>query len=624
MARIYCLLLCLALFAGCQKNEPVEVVLELSKHELVLDASGEEERMIAVHCNGDWTVERDSVWVRTDFLRARGNLTFAVSVDVHRGLDDRSAKLTFRSNGKVDTLNVIQKGKNTITLSPKRHTVPQEGGLVSVGVKSNITYGVDIPAEFRTWIARIQGTRAMKELTFDFSVARNDSAEIRYGYIIFSGNAVKDTIYIRQEQCDRLRFMRRTYDANSAGDTLTVELKTNMEYDISFIPDTVKWLKKIDSRALSYDKLFFSIERNGTSALRSAAIVAKARTGGLADTLHIRQANMTSIFLSQKVFDVAQKGDTISVEVKSNEECNAVIPAEFPWITLVPETRSMTAKGYKFAISANETADSRKGYIVFANNTASDTVYVNQAQKKTFPPFIIEKVDTLTFKMIYVEGDTFKMGATPEQGQDPHGDELPVHSVALTGYYIAEFEVTQGLWKAVMGNNPSAFQKVGKDKDKYPVENVSWNDIREFLVELNRLTGKEYDLPTEAQWEFAARGGKKRAANKYSGSQNLVEVAWFKDNSSQTTHIVGKKKANALGLYDMSGNVSEWCNDRWGSYSSRFLQTDPTGPDNGYTRIIRGGGWKDEAKACRVSARASDNPGRKADNWGFRIVLNVR
>ena len=198
-------------------------------------------------------------------------------------------------------------------------------------------------------------------------------------------------------------------------------------------------------------------------------------------------------------------------------------------------------------------------------------------------------VGGVTFTMVHVQGGTFTMGCTSEQGGDCWDDEKPAHSVTLSDYYIGETEVTQALWRAVMGSNPSYWKG-----DNLPVEKVSWDDCQTFVRKLNQMTGKTFRLPTEAEWEYAARGGNKSLGYKYSGSNTLSSVAWYDGNSSNNTHPVKGKQPNELGLYDMSGNVWEWCQDRYGSYNSSS-QTNPAGASSGSYRVCRGGSWIDNA-----------------------------
>lgn len=224
-------------------------------------------------------------------------------------------------------------------------------------------------------------------------------------------------------------------------------------------------------------------------------------------------------------------------------------------------------------------------------------------------------VNGVSFEMKKVEGGTFTMGATSEQS-DPYSDEKPTHRVTLSSFLIGKYEVTQELWKAVMGNNPSYFKG-----DNLPVEKVSWDDCQKFISRLNSLTGKRFRLPTEAEWEYAARGGNKSRHYKYSGSDNLDAVAWYDGNSNEKTHPVGIRFSNELGLYDMSGNVWEWCQDRYGDYSSS-PQTNPTGPSSGSCRVFRGGSWFGNAGRCRMSIRGDDYPGYRCYDLGFRLVLS--
>lgn len=222
----------------------------------------------------------------------------------------------------------------------------------------------------------------------------------------------------------------------------------------------------------------------------------------------------------------------------------------------------------------------------------------------------------LTANMVYVSGGTFTMGATSEQGSEAEDDEKPVHSVTLSSFYICKYEVTQALWQAVMGSNPSKWKG-----DDLPVETVNWDDCQTFIRKLNALTGKNFRLPTEAEWEFAARGGNNSRGYKYAGSNNIGDVAWYDDNSGSKTHVVGTKSPNELGIYDMSGNVWEWCQDWYGSYSSAS-QTNPTGASSGSCRVLRGGGWSYRARSCRSSFRLISTPDYRNYIRGLRLVLS--
>lgn len=224
-------------------------------------------------------------------------------------------------------------------------------------------------------------------------------------------------------------------------------------------------------------------------------------------------------------------------------------------------------------------------------------------------------VNGVSFTMVAVKGGTFTMGATSEQ-TGAKSDESPTHLVTLSDYYIGETEVTQELWQAVMGSNPSDFT----GNLQRPVERVSWNDCQTFITKLNALTGETFSLPTEAEWEYAARGGNKAQGYLYSGSNTISDVAWYTSNSSNTTHPVKTKQPNELGIYDMSGNVWEWCSDWDGSYSSS-AQTDPVGPSSGSNRVLRGGSWNHSATCCRVAYRNANTPTFVYYSYGLRLSL---
>ena len=238
----------------------------------------------------------------------------------------------------------------------------------------------------------------------------------------------------------------------------------------------------------------------------------------------------------------------------------------------------------------------------------SATTGMSQAQK--------DIIQNLINNMVYVEGGSFTMGATPEIGIDEiekawHmdlDDEKPTHLVTLSSFSISKYEVTEEEWEAVMGANPSKGAK-------FPVGFVSWNDIQVFIRKLNAMTGKKFRLPTEAEWEYAARGGNRSRGYKYSGSNDINSVAWFE----YPTHEVGGKQPNELGLYDMTGNVLEWCQDWYGGYSSSS-QTNPAGPSSGKERVVRGG-WAGAGPWCfHVSFRTAWKPTYRAGGHGFRLA----
>jgi formylglycine-generating enzyme required for sulfatase activity len=221
-------------------------------------------------------------------------------------------------------------------------------------------------------------------------------------------------------------------------------------------------------------------------------------------------------------------------------------------------------------------------------------------------------------KMIFVEGGTFWMGSTEEQGDDCFDDKRLFSKVTLKGFKIGKYPVTQAQWVRIMGSNPAANAQGGD----YPVENVSWYEAQEFCERLNVATGGNYRLPTEAEWRYAARGGNKSQQKKYSGANDfkeLKEVTWRMRNSDRHTHPVGKKEPNELGLYDMSGNVWEWCSNWYSDYPAT-PQENPQGPLQDSIRVLLGGSWVGDAKNCRVSNRDDIAPGFRSICVGFRLV----
>lgn len=244
-----------------------------------------------------------------------------------------------------------------------------------------------------------------------------------------------------------------------------------------------------------------------------------------------------------------------------------------------------------------------------------ETINVIHGGVKTYKIELGMVMDPLKDDMVFIKGGTFKMG--DEQGRG-NWEEKPVHTVSVSDFYIGKFEVTQSQWKEIMGDNPSHFS----DCPTCPVERISWEEVHQFLDKLNQLSGKKYRLPTEAEWEYAAKGGTKSGNFIYSGRSNVNFVAWHSGNSGNKTNPVGQKEPNELGLYDMSGNVWEWVSDWFESYTSE-PKINPQGPEEGDFKVVKGGSWFGNIATNRVSCRGSDEPVNKRSYVGFRVALSA-
>ncbi len=287
--------------------------------------------------------------------------------------------------------------------------------------------------------------------------------------------------------------------------------------------------------------------------------------------------------------------------------------------------------GDKYTISLDISKDGGKTYLLVPSSVTGDIGklissgtnkrivwdVLKDVEKLVGPDFVF-KVKGVSgggtefgIEMIFVKGGTFQMGDTFGDGDS---NEKPVHTVTVGDFYMSKYEVTQKTWKSVMGNNPSHFSGC----DDCPVEQVSWNDAQEFIRKLNQKTGKKYRLPYEAEWEYAARSGGK--SEKYSGGANLDAVGWYNGNSGSKTHPVGQKQPNGLGLYDMTGNVWEWCEDWYSdSYYSQSPSYNPKGPGSGTSRVLRGGSWFWIPRFVRASVRFGFIPDGRNDIGGFRL-----
>lgn len=282
------------------------------------------------------------------------------------------------------------------------------------------------------------------------------------------------------------------------------------------------------------------------------------------------------------------------------------------WEEVISSKVSSNTEGSTTYDEINITAVDAKFIRVDLISTSAPSSHIFQASINELEVYSSNGDTGTAIEMVTVQGGSFDMGSTSGTSL-----ERPVHKVTLSSFEIGKYEVTQAQWEAIMDSNPSEFKGAN-----LPVENVSYGNALTFISKLNEQTGLEYRLPTEAEWEFAARGGVLTGSTIYSGSASLSEVAWYDGNSASKTHDVGGKNANELGIYDMSGNVWEWCNDWCDDYSAGDA-VDPQGPASGSLRIYRGGSWSGTSSGCRVSSRARANSGWKGTKLGFRLARSL-
>ena len=373
------------------------------------------------------------------------------------------------------------------------------------------------------------------------------------------------------------------------------------------------WLTvKPESGSSGSTRVTLVATENTSRESRTAALT--VQSGDITKKIEVSQSASNPEFsLDTNNLEFTSDSGSKTFEIVSNTSWK--VSSSQTWCSVSPFSGSNDGT-ITVRVDENSSTLERTATITVESETITRTLFVTQsgATHQTSQDRIFA-VSGVQFKMIAVEGGTFTMGATSEQGVDADGNEKPSHQVTLSNYYLGETEVTQELWQAVMGSNPSCF--IGGLR---PVEQVSWDDCQEFITKLNILTGRSFRLPTEAEWEFAARGGIMNRGYKYAGSNFISDVGWYKDNSGEATHEVATKTANAIGLYDMSGNVWEWCQDWYGSYSSSN-QSDPKGIEGGVGRVNRGGCWNNSSKSCRVSCRDDDMPSRRYSGIGMRLAL---
>ena len=352
--------------------------------DLVFEAEGGEKEF-TIYCNSDWTITNESEWCKTTVNQGNGNSKIIVTVGVYSEMEDRNTNLTIKAGNITKVLTVTQKDGDAIILSKDKFDIPEEGGNVTVEVKSNIQYEVSIPSQFQNWIKHEPETKAITVKNFTFTILENKEYEKREGYIVFNGNSLKDTVHIYQTADPRTLILSKdTYNISSAKESIEVELKSNVDYSISIPSSVSHWIKLLETKAIRTDKIYFEIEENTTYDNRSAQIFIKDKNSSLCDTLYINQLQQNALILSQKQYEVLAGGEQISIEVQSNIDYEIIIPKTVQeWIEQMPQSKALTKSMINLEIKPNTTYDVRSAQIFIKdkNSTLSDTVQVTQAAK---------------------------------------------------------------------------------------------------------------------------------------------------------------------------------------------------------------------------------------------------
>ena len=367
-------------------DTPTNVTLDISVSDLVFEAEGGEKEF-TIYCNSDWTITNESEWCKTTVNQGNGNSKIIVTVGVYSEMEDRNTNLTIKAGNITKVLTVTQKDGDAIILSKDKFDIPEEGGNVTVEVKSNIQYEVSIPSQFQNWIKHEPETKAITVKNFTFTILENKEYEKREGYIVFNGNSLKDTVHIYQTAARILILSKDTYNISSAKKSIEVELKSNVNYSISIPSSASDWIKLLETKAIRTDKIYFEIEENTTYDNRSAQVFIKDKNSSLCDTLYINQLQQNALILSQKQYEVLAGGEQISIEVQSNIDYEIIIPKTVQeWIEQMPQSKAFTKSMINLEIKPNTTYDVRSAqvFIKDKNSTLSDTVQVTQAAKGTY------------------------------------------------------------------------------------------------------------------------------------------------------------------------------------------------------------------------------------------------
>jgi formylglycine-generating enzyme required for sulfatase activity len=646
MKRKYFYILAALLIAACtttivshgddDEDEPASISVrklnfasDLSAQQFTISNESDGTVSYSVTSNKDWITLKSGSSSAAAAKSASGTVEVGGSVVIVVGIDPSglskgtyTGTITIEVDGTKYTISVtitVDDVTATLTVSPTTYNFTAAGGAsTAFTVTSNQSWTVTSSA---TWLT-LSKSSGSNNSTFTATAAANTTTAQRTATITVAGGGITRTIAVTQDAATAatLTISPTTYNFVAAGATSSAfTVTSNQSWTVT---SSATWLTLSKSSGSNNSTFTATAAANTTTAQRTATITVSCT--GITRTINVTQDGVAAtLTVTPTTYNFAAAGGTSSsFTVTSNQSWTVTSSAS--WLTLSKSSGSNNST-FTATATANTATTQRTATITVAGGGGSRTINITQNGNQA----------TQTIEMVSVKGGTFTMGCTIEQGSDCYGNESPAHPVTLSDFYIGKYEVTQKEWYDIMGVNPAA-SGYGLGSN-YPVYYVSWNDIvgtsgasevingityyaNGFIYKLNQKTGKKYRLPTEAEWEFAARGGISSKGYKYSGSNTVYNVAWYY-SISYSTHLVGTKSPNELGIYDMSGNVWEWCADWYGSYSSA-AQTNPTGPTSGSGRVVRGGGWRDDARRARVSFRTANSPGLRHNSIGFRVACS--
>ena len=622
---IFTILAAVVLTPSCQKELPDDIKIdvkqggktpaptptpELKVSEPGLFGAKGGKQTITITATEAWTLNKstDSDWLTIKTVSGNAGTTEVDLVATENTLtESRTAKITVLSGELTKVVELSQSAANSeISLSVDNIGFTSNNGSESFSITSNVSWTV---LSNQDWCS-VSPTTGSRDGKVSVSVDKNTSLSERTATITIQSEAGNLTLKVIQSGADPvLSLSVINIDFTSGGGSKSFSITSNVSWTVTSSQD---WCSVDPKTGKSDGGVSVSVDKNTSLSERTATITIQSEAGN--QTIKVIQAGADPELRLNKnnlSFAAAEGNDVFTIS--SNTSWS--ITSNQDWCMVSSSSGSKDGT-ITVNVTENTSIDSRTATITVSADNLQQNIKVTQAgAKKEDQSNRTFWVNGVPFTMIRVEGGTFTMGATSEQGKDAWDDELPTHRVTLSTYYIGETEVTQELWQAVMGSNPSYYSG-----GQRPVERVSWYDCQDFIDKLNAKTGCNFHLPTEAQWEFAARGGNKSFGYKYAGSNVIDNIAWYYGNSGEMTHDVALKSPNELGLFDMSGNVWEWCQDWYGSYSSSS-QTNPTGPSSGTGRVHRGGSLFLNAPGCRVSYRADNPPSSTYTNLGLRLAL---